>query len=214
MQAAKNDAFSNPTHFAGPEQPQIQVSQREQDPSADAVRHDAPGAEREQQFHVFNEEHQESGGGSGAPAFGDYLERRLRTRRKILQPVQREAPVIARILVKGMAERRDQVNVAAGRGDADDFAEHRAGIGDVFQHRIAFHAREDAGGKRQVFGIGGHVHAGDGQQVEIDVAVNGAAGSADVEIPAPERKIRGLGGIQEDGQGRLEQAAQAGQPAP
>ncbi len=132
MQAAKNDAFSNPTHFAGPEQPQIQVSQREQDPSAAAVRHDAPGAEWEQQFHVFDEERQERGGGSGAPAFGDYLERRPRTRRQILQPVQRDAPVIARVLVKGMAERRDQVNVAAGRGDADDFAEHRAGIGDVF----------------------------------------------------------------------------------
>jgi hypothetical protein len=101
------------------------------------------------------------------------------------------------------------VGIAAGGEHAFDSTNNERGIEDVFEHGIAFDAREQGIGKGQCLGVGLHVDAGHGEDIEIDVAGDAAARAADIEIPTAERKIERLPGIGPKGSGRLEQAAQA-----
>ena len=62
--------------------------------------------------------------------------------------------------------------------------------------------------------VGGDIDILHGEQVEIDVAVDLAAGASDVEIPAAEWKILRLVRIHHEWRGRVQKSKNAVAPAP
>jgi hypothetical protein len=88
------------------------------------------------------------------------------------------------LFVEGMAKRGDEVEVAAGLENALHFGHDSLGILNVLENGVAFHALERAVEKRETLRVGGNVYSGDSDDVQIDVAFDGATGSADVQIPA------------------------------
>src|SRR5581483_5719214 len=64
--------------------------------------------------------------------------------------------------------------------------------------------------KRQRFRIGGNIDAGHREQVEIDVSLHRASGSANIKIPAAEWKIPRLGWIHHERSGRRQPPPNAG----
>jgi hypothetical protein len=83
----------------------------------------------------------------------------------------------------------------------------------VFEDGVAFNALKNGGGERQALGVSGDVDAGHREQIEIDVAVDHAAGTPDIKIPAAEGKTEGLGRVHHKGRWRLQRAAEAVAPA-
>src|ERR1035437_1996958 len=189
---------------SGAEQREIEVAQRKEQPAEGEMDAAAPPAPGQQALDVFDADHQQGGGGAGAPAFGDNFE----VPGEQLQPVEREAAIVLGIFVERVAEGRHQMQVAAGGEDAAEFASDAAGVAHMFEDGIAFDALADAAGKRQLLRIGGDIDAWHGEEIEIDVAGDGAAGAADVEIPAAEREIGGLARVHDERRGGLQGATQ------
>ncbi len=77
----------------------------------------------------------------------------------------------------------------AGRQHALDFARDAFGPFDVFEHRVALDALEDVRREGKGVGAGADVHAGRHDDVEIHVAVGRSPSAAQVEVPAPQRRI-------------------------
>ena len=98
--------------------------------------------------------------------------------------VWREAAIIARVLVEGVAERGDYVEIAAGSQHTGQFLHDAFGMLDVFENGVAFDALKLVGGEGQIFGICRKIYAGDGEEIEVDVALRGGAASPDVKVPA------------------------------
>jgi hypothetical protein len=84
------------------------------------------------------------------------------------------------------------VEVAARFENALHLGHHTVRILHVFQHGIAFDALEDPVAKGQALRVGRDIDSGNGDHVQIDVALNSAAGSTDIQIPSAEGKIHGL----------------------
>ena len=139
-----------------PEQQQVEVAQRKQQPSKGAVSRGSQGAPRQPEFHVFEQHDEQRRGGSGAPAFAHDLE----ITGKLAETVGRVAPEITRIFVKSMAERDHDMRVAAWGQHALNFLHDGCGVLDVFENRIALHSLEEAVGKREAFRIGGDIDPG------------------------------------------------------
>lgn len=182
----------------GTEEHQVEIAEREQEPGQGEVCEGAPGTPGEEEFGEFEDGYEEGGGGAGAPSFGDDFE----VAGEEFEAVEGEAAVVLRILVEGVAEGGDEVGVAAGSEDAGDFGGDGVGIADVFEDGITFDAGEQVGGEGELFGVGGDVHTGDGEEIEVDVTVDTLAGAADVEVPAAEGEILRLVGIEDEGGGR------------
>jgi hypothetical protein len=189
----------------GLEQPEVEVAQWKQQPAEGEMGGGAPPAPGQQELNKLECKNEPGGGGAGAPARGDDFE----ITGEQPQTGGRKAAVVLGIAVVGMAEGHDQMGIAAGREHALDFLNDARGIDDVFEHGIAFDARKDVIGKRQRMRIGLHVDAGRREEIEIDVAGDAAARTADIEVPAAEGEVERLPGIGPEGSGRLEQAAQA-----
>lgn len=173
------------------EKRQVEITKREKQPSADKVRRAPPDAPGKKQLHVFDHEHQQCRGGACPPPLGDNLKRS----RQFLQTIQREPPVILRVFMKRVTERRYQMNVTAGGKHPPDLAHYAYRITNVFEHRIAFHALKDVRREGQVLGIRRNVNPGHSKQIEVHAAVDCPAGAADIEIPAAQGKIGGFGRI-------------------
>ena len=99
---------------------------------------------------------------------------------QLFQTIDCEPPVVARIFVERMAERRHQVRIASGRQHARDLTHYLLRIADVLQHRIALHAREDTARKRKAFGIRHNVDARRREQIDVYVAGRRATCAADI----------------------------------
>ena len=190
------------------EKKQVRVAKREQQPSEERVRHHTPGSERQEQFHIFNHDHEQSRGRTGPPAFRD----NFHWAGQLFQTVERESPEIHGVRVKGMAKGRYQVSVTAGLQDSQDLTHHLLRVPDVFEDCVALHARKQIIGERQLLCIRDGVDSGDAYQVYIDVAGNDAARTSQVKIPAAEGEVGGLGGIHDEGSGRLQNPKQAIEP--
>lgn len=72
---------------------------------------------------------------------------------------------------------------------AVDFGDRHFRIPHVLEHRVTLDAAEDAVAKRQPLDIRNHVNTGQTEQVEVDIALRASARPADVQIPAPERRL-------------------------
>ena len=187
-----------------PEQREIEVAQRKEQPAEREMHAAAPPAPGQQALDVFDADHQQRRRGAGAPAFGDHFE----IAGELFQAVEGEAAIVLGIFVERVAEGRHQMQVAAGGEHAAEFAGDADGVAHMFQNRVAFHALEDGVAERQLLRIGGDIDTGHGEEVEIDVAGDGAAGAADVEIPAAQREIDGLARVHDERRGGLQRAAQ------
>jgi hypothetical protein len=93
------------------------------------------------------------------------------------------------------------MQVAAGSEDAAEFGGDTAGVVHMFQDGIALHALEHGAGERQVLGVGNDIDARHGEEVQIEVAGDRAAGAADVEVPAARGKPEGSRGFMTNGAG-------------
>jgi hypothetical protein len=107
------------------------------------MRHHARQLPRQPTLYILQDKNQQRGRRPGAPSFGHYLE----ISRELPQPIRCEAAEIARVFVKGMAERHHQVGEAARGKRALDLAHHGNGIFHVFEHGIALHPLEQTAGK-------------------------------------------------------------------
>jgi hypothetical protein len=123
----------------------------------------APPAPGQQALDVFHADHQQGRGGAGAPAFGHHFE----VPGELLQPVERETPIVLGIFVERVAEGRQQAQVATRGKHAAQLARGADGIAHVFQHGVAFHALEDGVGKRQLLRIGGDIDARYGERSRL-----------------------------------------------
>src|ERR1035441_7799527 len=106
--------------------------------------------------------------------------------------------VLARTHLVGLAYPADEDVIELGQlRDLEEIHEQAGGVGiDPLRRATGAWARRPRrrAGKRQLLRIGGDIDAWHGEKVEIDVPGDGAAGAADVEIPAAQREIGGRGG--------------------
>src|SRR5690349_7285536 len=114
------------------------------------------------QLTILEKEHEKSGGGTGSPSFRHYFERA----RHLLETIQGEAAVVPWILVERVAEGRDDVGEPAWRQHSLDLPHYLVRTLYVFQHGVALHALKQTAGKRKLLGIGHHIHARQGKQVQ------------------------------------------------
>src|SRR5450759_3521490 len=122
----------------GAEEREIEVARRKEQPAEGEMDAAAPPAPGQQSLDVFDADHQQGSGGAGAPAFGDNFE----VPGEQLQPVEGKAAIVLGVFVERVAEGRHQMQVAAGGEDAAELAGNAAGVADMFQDGIAFHALE------------------------------------------------------------------------
>ena len=78
--------------------------------------------------------------------------------------------------------------VTSRRERALNLAHHRQGVFDVFKHCIALRALEQVAWERKSLGGSHDVDAMQREKVHVDVPGNLRAGSANVKIPAPQRR--------------------------
>jgi hypothetical protein len=175
-----------------------------------AVGEDAPRAERQEQLHVLQPGDQHRRSGTGAPAFGY----NVHARAEFPEAVEREAPEVFGVFVKGMTEGRYEVQVAVRHQHATDLLHHAGRIAHMFQHGMALDESKLGITKRQLFRVGGDIHSGNGEEVEVHETIDFAASAAYIEIPPAEWKIFRLGGIHDERRGRLQQTADTIRQAP
>jgi hypothetical protein len=106
-----------------------------------------------------------------------------------------------------VTERRHEMSIASRRQYAADFAHDLPGIANVFQHRITLRALKNVRWERQVFRVGGDIDSRRPDQIEVDIAWDKTAGSADVEVSSAQR------GFVNERSRRLNQPKQAIAPA-
>jgi hypothetical protein len=89
-----------------------------------------------------------------------------------------------------------------------NFRHHTLRMAHMLQHRFAFHARKNAIGEGKFFGVGGHVDAWHGKEIEVEIPGDASPGAADIEIPLAEREILRLSRIHHEQIGRREPTAE------
>src|ERR1700738_2794562 len=102
----------------------------------------SPGAPGKPELHVFQKKDQHRGGGTCPPSFGYHHQ--IGTKQQ-LQAVQRESPVVSRVLMKGMAEWCYEMRVPARRQHPRNLANHLLGTANVLEKRITLHALKQVG---------------------------------------------------------------------
>ena len=196
--------------LGGTEQQQVQIPKREKRPPQDSVRDSPPRPPGKPQLDVLDDKDQKGRRGAGAPTFGNHFHPAGHQ----LQPIRREPAIVPGILMKRVTEGSHQMSVAAGGENALDLPHDALGVADMFENRVALDALKQAVRKRQALRIGGHIHAGHGEQVQVHVAFHHASGAADIEIPAPQRKVFRLGRVHHQRRRRFEEPAQTVAPMP
>src|SRR5262249_40899539 len=88
------------------------------------------------------------------------------------------------------------------------------GTANVLQHCVALDPHKKSVAKRELVGVGRHVHSGNREQIEIHIAFHRPARAADIEIPPPQGKVLRLPRIHEEGRRRLQRAPQPGPGGP
>lgn len=168
-----------------PQQNQVEITERKQQPAEHAVRHRTHRAPGQPGLHIFKNEDQQSGGRPGSPPLGHHIERA----RELLQPVGSEAPEITRVFVKRMAEGGHNVGEPTRRQDALDLTHHTVGALDVLEYRVAFDALERRPAEGQPFRVRHYIDARQRKQIDIDIPIHTRACATDVKVPAAERRI-------------------------
>jgi hypothetical protein len=73
----------------------------------------------------------------------------------------------------------------------------------MFEHGIAFHAREQIRAERHSLRVGDDIHTRHAEDVEIHIPGYEPVGAADIQIPAPEWEIARLSRIVNEWERRL-----------
>jgi len=198
----------DPPGIGRSQEKQVEVSQRKQRPTQYPVRQRSPRLKRQQQLGVFDDKNQQSCRWSRPPTLRDHFQ----SAGDFSETIQRESPVVLRVFMKRMAERRHKMRIASRCQNAPDFPDHLFRMAHMLQHGIAFDTLKQAVGKWQLLRIRRHIHSRNRQQVHIHRTVYRAPGSADIEIPATQREILRLGRVHDKWIRRQQQPAQAVAP--
>ena len=82
-----------------------------------------------------------------------------------------------------MAKWNNNVDKCARLQAAVDFRDNLLRIDCVFQHGITFDSLEEIASERQCLGIADDCHAGQLDEINIDVSVNLVSAATDIKIP-------------------------------
>ena len=91
--------------------------------------------------------------------------------------------------MKRMAERDDQVSVAAGREDTLDLTRDGIRIFRMLEDGVTFDPGELVIRKWKLLSVCGHVHACERKQIEVNIPVYSVAGASNIQIPATQRSV-------------------------
>lgn len=120
------------------------------------VRCYAPHSPWKKQLYVFEQEDEHRCCRSRPPPSIYNLQAMLR---KLLEPVQRKSSIVFRVLMKGMAKWRNDVQVAAGQKHPCQFAHDPIRFLHMFKHGIALDTLKNLITEGQELRVGSDVHA-------------------------------------------------------